>query len=226
MNRRRQLAGVNSYTKELGFHPLEHLIAQVARPRPETDSEATVGWLDLCCGNGHALIQATDQLRTMGLADQLAIVGVDLVNFFDPVPQPTPSLDLVCASVPGWVPDRPFDLITCVHGLHYVGDKLGVLAAAAGWLTGDGLLVADLDLTAIRLTDGRPAGRPLATALRTAGFDYDTRRHRIRCTGRREIVLPYDYLGADDRAGANYTGQPAVHSHYTAQRRGGAHPRM
>jgi len=28
------------------------------------------------------------------------------------------------------------------------------------------------------------------------------------------VDLPYTYLGADDRAGANYTGQPAVHSYY------------
>jgi hypothetical protein len=134
-------------------------------------------------------------------------------------------LDLVCASVPGWVPNRRFDLITCVHGLHYVGDKLAVLTAAAGWLTDDGLLAADLDLTAIRLPDGRPAGRPMATALRIAGFDYDPRRHRIRCTGRREVVLPYAYLGADDGAGVNYTGQPAVHSYYTAQRPDAVQPR-
>ena len=26
--------------------------------------------------------------------------------------------------------------------------------------------------------------------------------------------LPYRYLGADDRAGPNYTGQPAVDSYY------------
>ena len=36
-------------------------------------------------------------------------------------------------------------------------------------------------------------------------------------TGRREIRLPYTYLGADDRAGPGYTGQPAVRSHYAEQ---------
>jgi hypothetical protein len=66
-----------------------------------------------------------------------------------------------------------FDLITCVHGLHYLGDKLAVLARAAGWLTATGRLVADLDLSSIRLPDGRPAGRRLATLLRGAGFTYD-----------------------------------------------------
>jgi hypothetical protein len=28
------------------------------------------------------------------------------------------------------------------------------------------------------------------------------------------VSLPYRYLGADDQAGPNYTGQPAVDSHY------------
>ena len=51
--------------------------------------------------------------------------------------------------------------------------------------------------------------------LRRAGLDYDARRHLIRCHGRREVGLPFAYLGAD-RAGPNYTGQPAVHSYYEA----------
>jgi hypothetical protein len=43
---------------------------------------------------------------------------------------------------------------------------------------------------------------------------YDARRHRIGRTGYREIAPAYTYLGADDRAGPNYTGQPAVNSFY------------
>jgi trans-aconitate methyltransferase len=87
------------------------------------------------------------------------LVGVDLVDAFDPVPAPCPSLTLVRVDVTTWVPARRFDLITCVHGLHYVGDKLTVLARAVDWLTDDGLLVADLDLASIRLPDGSPACR-------------------------------------------------------------------
>jgi hypothetical protein len=98
--------------------------------------------------------------------------------------------------------------------LHYLGDKLTILARAVDWLTDDGLLVADLDLASIRLPDGAPAGQRLTTVLRRAGFHYDTRRHRIICTGRRPVTLPYTYLGADDRAGPNYTHQPAVNSYY------------
>jgi hypothetical protein len=66
----------------------------------------------------------------------------------------------------GWQPARRFDPVTRVHGLHYVGDKLGLLVRAAAWLTETGTFVADLDLTSIRLANGRPAGPRLATAMR------------------------------------------------------------
>lgn len=213
MNRERQLDGVNSYARELGFNPLDVITARLAGAsgRP---AAATAGWLDLCCGNGRALIQAGDRLRRAGLAGRSVLAGVDLAGVFDPVPVAARDVDLRCGSVTSWTPDRAFDLITCVHGLHYVGDKLAVLTRAAGWLTDGGRLVADLDLSGIRLADGRPAGRRLAARLRAAGFAYDYRRRRIRCTGRRDVRLPYDYLGADDRAGANYTGQPVVHGYY------------
>jgi hypothetical protein len=121
---------------------------------------------------------------------------------------------LVCASITDWQPPQRFDLITCVHGLQYVGDKLSMLASAASWLTGTGIFVADLGLASIRLAHGQPAGLRLITALRGAGFTYDSRRHRITRTGPGDIDLPYRYLGADNQAGPNYTGQPAVNSIY------------
>lgn len=214
MNRERQLEGVNSYSRELGFNPLNLLATRLGRGESlDQASHGSVGWLDLCCGTGLALIQAARELQEDGRRGQVALVGVDLVNAFAALP-PVPGLELVNASVSTWTPDRAFDLITCVHGLHYVGDKLTVLTRAATWLTDTGLLIADLDLASIRLPDARPAGRRLATQLRAAGFSYDSRRHLVTCQGRRTVSLPYTYLGADDRAGANYTGQPAVHSHY------------
>ncbi|MBE1534813.1 class I SAM-dependent methyltransferase [Actinomadura algeriensis] len=191
MNRGRTLA---SYRRELGMDPL---------------AEAGSGrWLDLCCGTGRALVDAA------AVSADVEITGVDLVGHFLPG-VPPPNVRLVVASVTDWRPDAPADLITCVHGLHYVGDKLGLLARAASWLTGTGLLVADFDPRSVRLADGSPAGRPMAAALRRAGFSYDSRRRRISLRGRREVTFPYRYLGADDRAGPNYTGQPAVDSHYS-----------
>lgn len=209
MNRERQLAGINSYTRELGFNPLDRLRDQLAR-------QGAASWLDLCCGTGRALVQAARHLQRTDPDGGVKIVGVDLVDYFDPVPQPLPGLELVTAALPGWTPGRTFDLITCVHGLHYIGDKLAVLSLVASWLAPSGMFVADLDVASIRLADGRPAGRSLSRALRAAGFSYESRTRRVTRTGPAPVSLPYRYLGADDRAGPNYTGQPAVHSHYAA----------
>jgi trans-aconitate methyltransferase len=187
MNRERTL---RSYGRELGIDVL---------------TELGGAWLDLCCGAGRALAEAAAR------RPDARITGVDLTGHFLPAAR---AVRLVTASVAEWAPDEPYDLITCVHGLHYVGDKLRVLARAASWLTPDGLLVASFDVASVRLPDGSPGGRRVAAALREAGFHYDGRRRRISLRGRREVRLPYRYLGADDQAGPNYTGQPAVDSFY------------
>ncbi|HEX9030572.1 MAG TPA: methyltransferase domain-containing protein [Streptosporangiaceae bacterium] len=212
MNRERQLAGVNSYERELGFNPLPFLRSRLAEQPPS----AVVRWLDLCCGTGRALVQAAGQLAGAGFAGRAVLVGVDLAGMFDPVPASAAGvLRLVTASVTAWEPGQVFDLITCVHGLHYVGDKLAVLTRTTTWLAPDGLLIADLDLDSIRTDDGgQAAARSLARRLRACGYSYSARRHQIRRSGPAVVSLPYIYLGADDRAGPGYTGQPAVSSYY------------
>ena len=65
-----------------------------------------------------------------------------------------------------------------------------------------------------RVEGMRGAARRVSQVLRAQGLHYDRRKHLLRCEGRREIELPFTYLGADDQAGPNYTGQPAVASHY------------
>jgi SAM-dependent methyltransferase len=207
MNRERNLAGSNGYDRELGFDPVLFLKESIGHVLP-------VAWLDLCCGTGRALIQAARLLEAEGFSSEVEIVGVDLVGMFD-LPDPAQlSLRLVSASLSTWRPDRPFDLITCVHGLHYVGDKLGLIARAASWLTEGGLFVASLDLHNLKLAAGRPGGRRIAADLRRAGLEYGRRRRLVVCRGRKIVEMPYLYLGADDRAGPNYTGQPAVDSYY------------
>ncbi|KUN79996.1 methyltransferase domain-containing protein [Streptomyces griseoruber] len=200
MNRERGLAGVNSYARELGLDPL----AWLSDRRPGARS-----WLDLCSGEGRALRQAAPALP----ADAV-LTGVDLVGPLLPLPTP-PALEEITASVSTWAPTRPYDLITCVHGLHYVGDQLGLLTRAASWLTEEGLLMAHFDPESIRRPDGGPAGRAVLAALRAAGFAYDARRHLLTLRGARSTTLPFTYLGADPTAGPNYTGQPAVGSHYS-----------
>jgi SAM-dependent methyltransferase len=208
MNRERDLLGSNGYDREIGFNPLEFLKGKLAH-------EDHAAWLDLCCGTGKALIQAARILQDEGLKSRIAIIGVDLVGVFH---RPDPGLDgprLVEASLKYWCPEQPCDLITCVHGLHYIGDKLGLIARVASWLTEDGLFAANLDHGSIKLADGRLAGRRLLSELRRNSLSYDGRSRRLTCRSRRLIGLPYRYLGADDQAGPNYTGQPAVDSYYS-----------
>ncbi|GIH63815.1 class I SAM-dependent methyltransferase [Microbispora siamensis] len=195
MNRERRLP---AYRRELGVDVLALL----------RGADRVVRRLDLCCGTANALFEAGHEL-----GDRVEIVGVDLVGYFAGPPRP-PRLRLVTASVATWVPDATFDLITCVHGLHYVGDKLGVIARAASWLTDDGLFAANFDVRSVRRADGTPAGRRLTAALRASGLVYDARNRRVSRRGRGQIDLPWSYLGADDRAGPNYTGQAAVDSYY------------
>lgn len=198
MNRERGLTGANSYARELGFDPVGHLLPRAPEPR----------WLDLCSGEGLALREAAGRLP-----ETARLTGVDLVGPLTAAPLP-PAVELVTASVTAWEPAAPYDLITCVHGLHYVGDRLGLLARAAGWLRPGGLLVAQLDPAAIRWADGGPAGRFALAALRAAGFAYSARHHRLTLTGPRTVRLPLRFVGADPDAGPNYTGQPGVAAHY------------
>ncbi|MET8851763.1 class I SAM-dependent methyltransferase [Amycolatopsis sp. NPDC004625] len=189
MNRERRLAGRDGYARVLGHDILG--LPPGAR------------WLDLCCGSGRALLDAADA------RPDLDITGVDLVGYF----AAAGPVRFVAASITTWLPGARYDLVTCVHGLHYVGDKLGALLRAASWLSDHGVFVANFDVAGIQAPGG---ARRVLRALRSAGFEYDARTHRIRRDGPFSGTLPFRYLGADDRAGPNYTGQPAVASHYSA----------
>ncbi len=207
MNRERDLTGGNGYRRNLASTRWNSSTSDSPRIDP-------VAWLDLCCGSGRALIQAARMVHEAGLGSRIEIVGVDLVGMFL---TPEPGLEclrLVEASLRTWQPDGRFDLITCVHGLHYIGDKLGLVARAASWLVEDGLFVANLDLENLKVGAGGGSARKLVAELRRTGVECDRRKRLIRCRGRKELKLPCRYLGADDRAGPNYTGQPAVTSHY------------
>ncbi|USX51944.1 class I SAM-dependent methyltransferase [Lentzea sp. HUAS12] len=185
MNRERGLAG---YRRELGG---------------DLALEPGTRWVDLCCGSGKALAEAA--------RDDVTITGVDLVDHHVPARD---GLSFVVAPVDRWEPAGPVDLVTCVHGLHYVGDKLGLLVRAASWLAPGGQLVANFDVSGVRRADHSPFGRVLTKALRDNGFSYDTRKRLVSFEGPGRPRLPFAYSGADDRAGPNYTGQPAVHSYY------------
>ena len=209
MNRERRCIGDNSYQKELSFDGLAFL-------KSRTKRQEDVAWLDLCCGTGKALIEGAQILSAERSANQLTLVGVDLVPMFDSRPSELGFLHLVEGSLASWQPERSFDLITCVHGLHYIGDKLDLIRRAASWLKADGVFLAHLDPANLKFSSGKPAGKRLISDLKDHGFDYRARKHLLVCSGRKAFKLGHEFVGADDGAGPNYTRQAAVDSYYRA----------
>lgn len=207
MNRERGITGPNSYAQDLRMDVLGFLRECVER-------QGHASWLDLCCGSGRALIEAAQALGELGATNPIEIRGVDLVPMFYPVPPGLRNVRLETASVAHWKPGRAYDLITCVHGLHYLGDKLGLISRAVSWLAPRGRFLAHLDPANLRDAEGHPAGPAVVKQLRRAGLEYDARRRLLTCEGSRHLYLPFEYLGADDAAGPNYTGQAAVNSWY------------
>jgi RimJ/RimL family protein N-acetyltransferase/SAM-dependent methyltransferase len=207
MNRQRSCSGDNSYTKELLLDPIEFLQSRL-------ESQAHVAWLDLCCGTGRALIDAAQILRSKRHQADLQIVGVDLVPMFYDYPAELDFLSLQAISVSALSPKFSFDLITCVHGLHYIGDKLQLLQQATDWLKDDGIFLTHLDPVNLKFENGDVAGNQIVKELQQQGLDYNKRKHLLTCRGKREICLNYKYIGANDRAGPNYTNQEVVDSYY------------
>lgn len=204
MNRERELRGSNGYEVELGFDPLEWLQGRLAR-------QSTVRWLDLCCGTGKALIQAAIACENIG-GGLVNITGVDLVGMF--LPNKSTNLQLIQCSVFDYQPIERFDLITCVHGLHYLGDKLQAIRLAASWLVSDGCFVANLDAANLCLSEAGKGQREIVRFLREQGFEYLPTKHLLKLTGHMEFEIPFKFRGADDSAGPNYTKQSVVTSYY------------
>ena len=176
MNRERGAVGVNSYEKELGIDPISLLVDHF-------QTADSTSWLDLCCGRGRALIDAAVELHNRSLDQSVSLMGVDLVDMFDDIPPHSAFLKLESASLHQWEATQKYELITCVHGLHYVGDKLALIERASQWLTDDGLFLASLDLANLRLADGKPLARRIGKRFRECGVEYNSRRHLLSCVG-------------------------------------------
>src|SRR5262249_16540493 len=123
MNRARGITGANSYTKDLAFDPVAFLKGRL-------ETQAQVSWLDLCCGTGKALVEGAQGFEKAGLSSRINLLGIDLVDMFYPHPARWGFLRLEAVSLSHWNTTSAFDLITCVHGLHYIGDKLSLLQRA------------------------------------------------------------------------------------------------
>ena len=147
MNRKRNASGVNSYEKELKIKPEVFLEAHIQQ-------FGSVKWLDICCGEGKALIQAAEYLAAKELQNKATLKGIDLVDAFQSIPAGITCVDLEIKSMVEWTSSEQYDLITSVHGIHYIGDKLKVLSAILERLSEQGLFIANLDLNNIHFLNG------------------------------------------------------------------------
>jgi len=228
MNRERVAIGSNGYETDIRLNPIEFLIQK-------HQQNGQVAWLDLCCGRGKAIIETGQKFFELGLNVNTGFVGVDLVGMFDPVPDELDFVRLVEASLHQWTTTQAFDLITCVHGLHYVGDKLGLINRAISMLRPNGSFFANIDPSNLQIMSGK-SGIEKEIDFDFAKYfnqflDFDksskllsfTKNENISssenpatsATSLTESPIPkLQFVGANDQAGPNYTGQPAVNSHY------------
>lgn len=127
------------------------------------------------------------------------------------------SADITClaletGSAVDWQPVEKYDLITCVHGIHYLGDKLKVISNMLRSLSAEGHFYANLDLGHIRVVDA--AADFIRKGFKENDILYNGKTRILHCKGPRDIDFGVSYMGADDKAGPNYTGQEAIASFY------------
>jgi SAM-dependent methyltransferase len=207
MNRKRQASGINSYEQDLKFEPEIFLEEKIKL-------SGIASWLDLCCGEGYALIQTAHYFYAKGMQQNLTLTGIDLVDPFQPIDEKITCLQFHTGSVVDWKPNERYDLITCCHGIHYTGDKLKVIQTGISAINGNGMLVLNLDLANI-IAAGTNEKDFLINSFKKLKIDYNTRTKILKRTGTAQIDFGLAYTGADDTTGPNYSGQNAVTSHYS-----------
>ncbi|MFZ1527715.1 MAG: methyltransferase domain-containing protein [Ferruginibacter sp.] len=207
MNRERNASGINSYEQELGFKPelfLEEKIKQCGK----------ASWMDLCCGAGRALIQTENHFRTIKMSKKVHLEGIDLLNSFSNHQKKESKIKFNVMPILDWQSKNEYNLITCIHGLHYIGDKLKIIELAVDRLTKDGLFIANIDLGNISVKNNKSTAYIKSLFLKN-GFHYDGRKKMLKISGNKKVHFGLNYLGADDSLGPNYTGQDYVLSWYS-----------
>lgn len=206
MNRKRQAFGVNSYQKEIRINPLNFLL--------ERYSNEKLHWIDLCCGEGNALIQVAKDILENKWESKIQLEGIDLVDYFSDATGYEAVLSLKQQNLQEWQPTRKFNLITIVHGLHYIGDKLALIEKASQSLQPGGLCIGNLDLDNIKMEGSGNSKLEIKSQLKRQGVEYNARSKIVKIHQPISITKLYQYIGADDTTGPNYTGQPVVDSYY------------
>jgi trans-aconitate methyltransferase len=113
----------------------------------------------------------------------IKLKGIDLVDTFLVVDKHITCVEFESESLIDWKPDQTYDLITCVHGLHYLGDKLKVIEASIKALNQYGLFVANLDLTNI-VIQGTNTSSYLKNSFKRYGVAYNSRLKVLKQLGR------------------------------------------
>ncbi|RAV99190.1 class I SAM-dependent methyltransferase [Pseudochryseolinea flava] len=206
MNRERNASGVNSYEQEFGFRPQDFLQERIQQ-------RGFASWLDLCSGQGKALAQVASLFCTMEIQNKARLIGVDLLANDLNVSQEITCLHYEVLPILEFQTQERFDLITCVHGLHYLGDKLQVISNAISFLMPDGLFIGNLDLNNFAV-NGRKGDSVIKREFKKNKIEFDQRTHIVKKNGKAIIKFDLRYLGADDTYGPNYTGQESVTSYY------------
>ena len=82
--------------------------------------QTPIRWLDLCCGEGNALIQAATYFQNQHPSLPIQFEGIDLVNFFSNT-HGIENLKLTTTNLANWQSTQQYDLITIVHGFALFG---------------------------------------------------------------------------------------------------------
>jgi SAM-dependent methyltransferase len=206
MNRGRVLSGVNSYERELGFDPIDWLLT-----RRRAHGHAV--WVDACCGEGLALLHAATRLRDLGVSEEITLIGVDLLGAFPA--HDFPNLTFVETDVTKYAPPANTDLVTCIHGLHYLGDKLGFLENAYAALGDGGMFCGQLDAENVRSHDPELAWPAMLRRAKRGGIDAALRKHVLKIVkSGAAMQFGLQYAGAMVSEKPNYSGITVIDSWY------------
>lgn len=175
--------------------------------------QTPIRWLDLCCGEGNALIQAATYFQNQHPNIPIQLEGIDLVGFFGNATG-LENLKLTITNLSDWQPTEQYDLITIVHGLHYLGDKIGLLKKATEVLKTDGLLIGNLDLNNLKIDQQVDSIPYWKKYFKQEKITYHSSTRILKVEGPKQLPSKFEYLGANDKAGPNYTGMEVVDSFY------------